>query len=80
MSNKLVNDSRIINPSAKSVLTFEVFDDGKTQLQCALPPREAAKLLMGVAIDLMFGYSEALVDKVKNEGEREAFERQLKKV
>jgi len=57
-------DSRIINPIAKEILALTINDQMQLQLNTQLAPRDAAKLLLNVAMDLVFGYSEALADAV----------------
>lgn len=56
-------DSQIINPMARPILKLEVNDQLQSQLDCPnVHPREAAKVLCNVVIDLIFGYSEAVAD------------------
>lgn len=82
MSNPLVKDSsRIINPMAKTILKYEVNDQMQGHLEAPnMHPKDAAKLLMNMAMDLMFNYSEAVANHVKSEVERKDAERILQKV
>jgi len=86
MSNKLVGDSKIINPMAKTILKYEVNDQMQGHLTAPnMHPRDAAKLLMNMAMDLMFNYSEAIVEHAKieiakNELDRKDADRHLQKV
>lgn len=68
MSNGLVKESRLVNPMAKTILTLEVNDQMQSKLNSSLPPRDTAKVLVNVALDLIFGYAEALVDSNQKVG------------
>ncbi len=58
----LTKESRIENPMARTVVSLKINDRLQTQLQSDLPPRDVAKLLMSTAMDLLFGYVEAMAD------------------
>lgn len=61
----LPKESRIENPMAKTIMSLRINDQMQTQLRSDLPPRETAKLLISTAVDLIFGYAEALADAHK---------------
>jgi len=60
MSNKLVgngNSGKIVNPFARPVLTLTMNDQAQTELKAPdMPPDQVIKVLMTVAIDVMFQY------------------------
>jgi len=62
MSNGLAKESRLVNPMAKTILSVKVNDQLQSNIDTQLAPREAAKILMSLAVDLMFGYVEGLVE------------------
>lgn len=70
MSNKLIKEEngRIIKPMGRPILTFVVDEHMQANLQApGMHPREAAKALMNMAIDLMFSYPEAIVDSLRKD-------------
>ena len=62
MSNGLAKESRIVNPMAKTILSIKVNDQLQSHIDTQLAPREAAKIMMSLAVDLIFGYVEGLVE------------------
>jgi hypothetical protein len=55
MSNRLVKEfPRIQNPNEQQVLELKCFNTGRVQLNSPLPPDAVCKLLVNLAIDLIF--------------------------
>lgn len=61
----LPKESRVINPMSKTIMSLQINDQMQTTLRSDLPPRDTAKLLVSTAIDLIFGYVEAMADASK---------------
>ena len=61
----LPRESPIINPMSRTILKLEINDQMQTMLKADLPPRDTVKLLVSTAIDLIFGYAEAMADANK---------------
>jgi len=66
MSSKLFREKGgIVNPFSKTIITLEVDDQLQTRLVAPnVHPKEVAKILMNVMLDLLFGYTEAVADAV----------------
>jgi hypothetical protein len=81
MSSKLAKQNRIVNPFAKNVLSLKVNDELQTELDSKLPPRETVKILLNLAVDLMMGYTDQLVEfhlSKKSNGEDELIQRPVR--
>jgi hypothetical protein len=65
MVEGLPKESRIHNPMSRNILKLEINDQMQTMLKSDLPPRDTAKVLISTAIDLIFGYVDALADASK---------------
>jgi len=75
MSSPLIKDSTIINPMARTVLKFEINDQMQAKLDApGVHPRDAAKMLMSMAIDLLFMHTEAVIDQNKIEDMKKELE------
>jgi len=78
MSSPLLKDSRIINPMSRIILKYEVNDQMQGSIHAPeLHPRDVAKLLMNMAMDLMFSYSEAVVNQQKVEADKRELDRKV---